>query len=83
MMVTHKTCAIKITASGRNATSLNTMLLIPDQIREMAAWVTNECVLAGGNGGLVTSQIMKTKAYLLNPNIKVDFEAGFREPFHC
>lgn len=82
LMVTHKTCAMKITASGRNATSLNTVQFIPGHIREMAAWVTDECLLTVSNGGFATRQIINTKAYLENPNVDVNFEAGFREPFH-
>ncbi len=82
LMVTHKTCAMKITASGRNATSLNSMLLTPNHIREMAAWITDECVTPSRNGGFVTRQIINMKAHLLNPNIDVNFETGFRELLH-
>lgn len=78
-MVSHGSCAIKITASGRNATSLNGVLLVPDRIREMADWVIDECAWSRGQGGFVTRQIVNTKAYLLNPNNNLDFDAGFRK----
>lgn len=45
----------------------------------MADWVIDECAWSRGQGGFVTRQIVNTKAYLLNPNNNLDFDAGFRK----
>ena len=79
LVVSYRTCAMKFEASGRNASNLPSVMFIPDQIREMAAWVTDQCVLPDHRGGFVTRQIDNTKSYLQNPDIDVDFTTGFRE----
>ena len=81
LIITQGTCAIKFETSGRNALSLSSILVVPNNIRQMASWIMAECVLASGRVGFVTRDIDNTRNYLNNPNVDADFEAGFREPF--
>lgn len=79
LIVSHGTCAIKFEASGRNASSVAYLLFVPDHIREMTAWIFNQCVLPSRRGGFVTRQVENTRSFLKNPYNKADFGAGFRE----
>ena len=79
LFMTHKTCTIKFEASGRNASSLDSVDFIPDHLREMVIWVTSHCVVADRQGGFVTRGIESTSKYLNDPSIDVDFDVGFRK----
>lgn len=78
------TCMIKFQESG-NSKETYSVEFIPDQVREMAAFVVDECVVgdgAGGDGGYVTRQIANTGDYFEDPTNGLDFTYGFRE-FAC
>jgi len=72
------TCTIKFEASGRNASSLGTILFQPSQMRQMVSFVSEQCVLPKKQGCFVTRQIKNTAQYLNNPNVDADFVHGFR-----
>ncbi len=73
-----ESCTMKFEISGRNASSLSTILFRPSQIREMVSFVTEICVLPNKVGGFVTRQIKNTAEYLNNPSVDADFVHGFR-----
>lgn len=73
-----ETCTMKFEASGRNASSLSTIRFQPSQLREMASFVIETCVLPNKEGGFVTRQIKNTWRYLIDPKVDADFVHGFR-----
>lgn len=71
---------MRFEASGPAAPDLETVLFIPDHIREMAACVKDVCVLQNGLGGYVTRQIGNTENFLTDAHHFVDFDSQFRMP---
>lgn len=72
-------CAIKFEPSGHAADRFQNVTFVPNQIREMAAWVIESCVLYERAGGYVTRQLANTRSFLEDPNSDANFLAGFRE----
>lgn len=51
---------------------------VPDQIREMVAWVSEYWVEPNRRGGFVTEQIANTSDYLAHPSVDLESASGFR-----
>ena len=76
LMYNSGSCQITVERAGpADATVLS---LIPDQIRELAGYITQECVVnSGGIGGFITLGMYNVVNYILRPH--TDLNAPYRK----
>lgn len=70
-------CQIQFHTSGESAEEKDPIIINPKDIRDMAGWVLDKCVLEEELGGFVTKNLANAVDWLLDP--KSDFAEPMRQ----